>query len=95
MIPILSPAGVQELLDYSIHGWAMSRYSGCWVGIKSVKETIEATAVVDADPARVKLRIPADVILPLGGLNRGDSPNVDQALTRNANDKTQLLILDD
>jgi len=39
MIPILSPAGVQELLDYSIHGWAMSRYSGCWVGIKSVKDT--------------------------------------------------------
>jgi indolepyruvate ferredoxin oxidoreductase len=69
MIPILSPAGVQELLDFSIHGWAMSRFSGCWVGLKSVKDTIEATAVVNADPARVKLQIPSNVVLPFGGLN--------------------------
>jgi len=81
MIPILSPAGVQELLDFSIHGWAMSRFSGCWVGLKSVKDTIEATAVVNADPARVKRHIPSDVVLPVGGLNirLGDSPQEQEA----------------
>lgn len=81
MIPILSPAGVQELLDFSIHGWAMSRFSGCWVGLKSVKDTIEATAVVNADPARVKLQIPSDVVLPFGGLNirLGDTPQEQEA----------------
>ena len=81
MIPILSPAGVQELLDYSIHGWAMSRFSGCWVGLKSVKDTIEATAVVNADPSRVKQQIPSDVVLPVGGLNirLGDSPQEQEA----------------
>ncbi|MEO8630362.1 MAG: indolepyruvate ferredoxin oxidoreductase family protein, partial [Betaproteobacteria bacterium] len=36
MIPILNPAGIQELLDYGIFGWALSRYSGCWVGLKSM-----------------------------------------------------------
>ena len=41
MMPILSPAGVQEILDYGLLGWALSRYAGCWVGLKCVKDTIE------------------------------------------------------
>ncbi len=32
MIPVLHPAGVQEILDYGLHGFAMSRYAGVWVG---------------------------------------------------------------
>jgi hypothetical protein len=31
MIPILNPAGVQEILDYGLYGFAMSRFSGAWV----------------------------------------------------------------
>ncbi len=69
MIPILNPAGVQELLDYGIYGWALSRYSGCWVGLKSMKDTIDATASVDVDPARVKVRIPEDFQLPADGVH--------------------------
>lgn len=69
MMPILSPAGVQELLDYSITGWAMSRYSGCWIGLKCMKDTVEATAVVDGDPHRVKIALPSDFDMPEGGLN--------------------------
>ena len=41
MIPIFSPSGVQEILDYSIFGWALSRYSGVWSGLKCVKDTVE------------------------------------------------------
>ncbi|MEL6576719.1 MAG: indolepyruvate ferredoxin oxidoreductase family protein, partial [Pseudomonadota bacterium] len=37
MMPILSPSGVQELLGCMITGWALSRYSGLWVGIKAMK----------------------------------------------------------
>ena len=69
MMPILNPAGVQELLDYGIYGWALSRYSGCWVGLKSMKDTIDATASVDVDPARVRIRIPEDFKMPEGGVN--------------------------
>ena len=32
MIPILNPAGVQEIIDYGLYGWAMSRFTGTWVG---------------------------------------------------------------
>jgi indolepyruvate ferredoxin oxidoreductase len=30
MIPILNPAGVQEMIDYGLHGFAMSRFAGTW-----------------------------------------------------------------
>lgn len=69
MMPILSPAGVQEILDYGAYGYALSRYSGCWVGLKCVKDTIEATAVVDADPHRVEIKLPTDFEIPEDGLN--------------------------
>ena len=41
MIPILNPAGVQEVLDYGLYGWAMSRFTGSWVALKTMHETIE------------------------------------------------------
>jgi indolepyruvate ferredoxin oxidoreductase len=69
MMPILNPAGVQELLDYGVYGWALSRYSGCWVGLKSMKDTIDATASVDVDPERVRIRIPEDFQIPSGGVH--------------------------
>ncbi|HUF20865.1 MAG TPA: indolepyruvate ferredoxin oxidoreductase family protein [Burkholderiales bacterium] len=69
MIPILNPAGVQELLDYGLFGWALSRYSGCWVGLKCVKDTIDASASVNVSPERVRIVTPADHKLPQGGLN--------------------------
>ncbi len=81
MMPILSPAGVQELIDYMLYGWALSRFSGLWVGIKSMKDTVEATAVVDGDPHRLTITEPADFILPPDRLNIrvGDSPQLQEA----------------
>ncbi len=79
MIPILNPAGVQELLDYGIIGWALSRYSGCWVGLKSMKDTIDATASVDVDPDRVQIVIPTDFVIPAEGVHiRFPDPALDQ-----------------
>ncbi|WP_350460803.1 indolepyruvate ferredoxin oxidoreductase family protein [Amaricoccus sp.] len=69
MMPILSPAGVQEVLDYALLGWALSRYCGCWVGLKCVKDTIEVTSVVDGDPFRLNIVTPEDFALPPDGLN--------------------------
>ena len=57
-MPILSPAGVQEILDYGYYGFALSRYSGLWVGLKTMKDTIEVTSVVDGDPFRMEFKNP-------------------------------------
>ena len=51
-MPIVSPAGVQEILDYGLYAWALSRFAGVWVGLKTMKDTIEVTSVVDGDPFR-------------------------------------------
>ncbi|QTD92053.1 indolepyruvate ferredoxin oxidoreductase family protein [Burkholderia anthina] len=68
-IPVLSPGGVQEILDYGLYGWALSRYSGCWVGLKCVKDTADASAVIDVDLDRVTPVVPEGVPMPAGGLN--------------------------
>lgn len=67
-MPVVSPAGVQEIIDYGIYGYALSRFAGVWVGLKTMKDTVEATAVVDGNPDRVQLVTP-DFPMPEGGLN--------------------------
>jgi indolepyruvate ferredoxin oxidoreductase len=67
-MPVLSPAGVQEILDYSLYGWALSRFSGLWVGLKTMKDTVEVTSVVDGDPHRMQFVKP-EFDMPEGGLN--------------------------
>ncbi len=69
MMPVLAPAGVQEYLDFGVHGWALSRYSGCWVAFKALADTVETSASVDIDPQRVAVKIPTDFALPHDGLN--------------------------
>ena len=69
MIPMLYPAGVQEILDYGLLGLAMSRYSGCWVGFKCVTELVESSASVYVAPERVRIALPDDFEMPPGGLN--------------------------
>ncbi len=69
MIPVLNPAGVQEFLDLGIFGWALSRYSGCWVAFKTIADTVESSAPVYVDPHRVEIVEPSDFEMPPGGLN--------------------------
>ncbi len=68
MIPVVNPANVQEYLDFGILGFALSRYSGCWVGFKAISETVESGASVWVDPERIKIMLPTDYQLPPGGL---------------------------
>jgi indolepyruvate ferredoxin oxidoreductase len=69
LMPVLAPAGVQEMFDYGLYGWAMSRYAGVWVGLKCVKDTVESTASVDASLRDAHYATPKDFELPPGGLN--------------------------
>ncbi|WP_169570090.1 indolepyruvate ferredoxin oxidoreductase family protein [Sneathiella limimaris] len=68
MIPVLNPATVQEYLDYGLHAIALSRFSGCWVGMKCLTDTVESSATVDVGPDRVKVQIPEDVEPPADGV---------------------------
>ena len=78
MMPILNPADVEELVDFGLLGFALSRFSGCWVGFKVIQETADATqtvSVVDDAPVIVT----PDFELPPGGLNiRWPDPPNDQ-----------------
>ncbi|RMH44675.1 MAG: indolepyruvate ferredoxin oxidoreductase family protein, partial [Alphaproteobacteria bacterium] len=67
-MPVVSPAGVQEILDLGLYGWALSRFAGVWVGLKTMKDTIEATAVVDGRLDRMQFVTP-EFQMPPGGLN--------------------------
>jgi indolepyruvate ferredoxin oxidoreductase len=80
-IPVLYPSNVQEYLDYGLHGWAMSRYSGLWVAMKCVTDVVESTASIDLDPDRVEIVTPTDYAMPDGGLNIRwpDSPLAQEA----------------
>ena len=68
-IPVLHPAGVQEILDLGLYGWALSRYSGCWVAFKLVTDLVDSSASVAIDPGRVDIVLPTDFVPPADGVN--------------------------
>jgi indolepyruvate ferredoxin oxidoreductase len=67
-MPVLSPAGVQEILDFGLYGYALSRFAGVWAGLKLMKDTVEVTSVIDGRPDRMSFVTP-DFEMPKGGLN--------------------------
>jgi hypothetical protein len=69
MIPVLYPTGVQEIIELGVHGFAMSRYSGCYVAFKTVSETVDTSASIDIDPHAVETVLPTDFQMPEGGVN--------------------------
>ena len=69
MIPVLYPCNVEEYLTLGLHGWAMSRFSGCAVGFKALADTVESSASVEADPHALQIVLPTDFVMPAGGLN--------------------------
>ncbi|SFS12828.1 indolepyruvate ferredoxin oxidoreductase family protein [Yoonia litorea] len=79
-MPIVSPAGVQEVLDYGLYAYALSRFAGVWVGLKTMKDTIEVTSVVDARLDRMSFVTP-EIEMPDGGLNIRlvDTPQLQEA----------------
>ncbi len=81
MMPILNPAGVQDILDMGLLGWAMSRFTGRWVGFKTIAETVESSASVNVNPHQLDIVLPEDFELPAGGLNiRWPDPPLNQEM---------------
>ncbi len=69
LMPYLYPSSIHEMIEMGLLGIAMSRYSGCWVGMKVITETVETTAEIDLTDEMKPFIIPSDFEMPPGGLN--------------------------
>jgi indolepyruvate ferredoxin oxidoreductase len=67
LVPILSPAGLGEVIALGLMGIAMSRFSGSWIGFKCQTDIIESTGSIDVDPKHPSIVLP-DFAKPAGGL---------------------------
>lgn len=68
-MPVLAPANVQEVLDLGIYGWELSRYCGCWVGLKAITENMDSAISADIDPSRIQIKLPKDFPMPEDGVS--------------------------
>ena len=69
IMPILNPAGVHDLLELGLYGWALSRFTGRWVGFKTIAENVESSVSLEFDPLALEIVYPEDFQMPEGGLN--------------------------
>ncbi len=67
-MPVLSPADVQEVLDYGLLGYALSRFSGLWVGLIALADTMDSGATIDVSLSRHQFVTPENFRIPAGGL---------------------------
>ncbi len=66
-MPVLYPSNTQELIDFGLHGIAMSRFSGCWVGMKVVTDVAEGGGTVYVGRDSPSMVIPDRPSKPPGG----------------------------
>ncbi|MFP4261955.1 MAG: indolepyruvate ferredoxin oxidoreductase family protein [Halomonas sp.] len=67
-MPVVNPASLAEYEKFGLWGYALSRYSGCWVGFKAVSETVESGASVEVPPLPTFVT-PTDFTPPEDGLH--------------------------
>ena len=66
-MPTLNPASVAEYLEFGEWGYALSCFSGMWVGFKAISETVESAASFELAPGHVFAA--PDFTPPPGGLH--------------------------
>ena len=67
MMPVLNPSSVQDIVDFGLAGYALSRYAGLWVALKTTAEPAEQAATIIV-PSR-RTFITPDHALPPHGCN--------------------------
>jgi indolepyruvate ferredoxin oxidoreductase len=84
-MPVLHPACVADYVPFGLYGFALSRFSGAWIGFKAISETVEGAASVFLGD-RPTFRVPSDFAPPPGGLHYRwpdlPSPRIEQRLAR-------------
>ncbi len=69
MMPVLYPANVAEILEMGLVGYAASRYSGLWMGMKTVADTLETTATINPGPLANAFALPENFEMPPDGVS--------------------------
>ncbi|HTS96215.1 MAG TPA: indolepyruvate ferredoxin oxidoreductase family protein [Streptosporangiaceae bacterium] len=64
-MPVLVPGTAQEVLDLGRHAYELSRYCGCWTGLKIVTSVADGFGSADVAPGRIT---PAAPDLAFGGV---------------------------
>ncbi|MGB8650056.1 MAG: indolepyruvate ferredoxin oxidoreductase family protein [Mycobacteriales bacterium] len=57
-MPVLTPRNGEELIAFGLYGVALSRLSGCWVGIKVLADVADGLWTVDRDFAAQSIVVP-------------------------------------
>src|SRR5579863_1439509 len=57
-MPVLAPADVQEVLDYGLIGYALSRFSGLWVALIALADTMDCGMTIDVGLQRHRFVTP-------------------------------------
>ncbi|CAG4887726.1 indolepyruvate ferredoxin oxidoreductase family protein [Paraburkholderia gardini] len=68
-MPVVNPSNIADMLEFGLYGWALSRFSGAWVGYKAISETVESGSTVDLDALQTEWIPPADFVAPADGLH--------------------------
>ncbi|WP_118181793.1 indolepyruvate ferredoxin oxidoreductase family protein [Paraburkholderia phosphatilytica] len=68
-MPVVNPSNVADMLEFGLYGWALSRFTGAWVGYKAISETVESGSTVDLDALQTGWTNPDDFQPPAGGLH--------------------------
>ena len=58
MMPVLYPGSAQEILDLGLLGFALSRFSGLWVGFKIVTDVADEYSSIEVGLDRVQVNEP-------------------------------------
>lgn len=69
MVPIIYPSTIAEIIEFGLIGWEMSRFSGCYVGLKTVTDTLDLSACIDLPPSTISNVRPRDAEIPENGFN--------------------------
>jgi len=78
-MPVLNPCDVQEILDFGLLGYALSRFSGLWVGFKAIADNVDTSSSVRVDADRLPIVVPDGFPVPEGGLHiRWPDPPLEQ-----------------
>ena len=69
LMPMVYPSNVHEFVEMGLFAIAMSRYSGCWTGMKCIADTIETSAGVDLTGEGRQFVTPTDFEMPPDGVH--------------------------